>query len=60
MESDTTYKKGETISPEESLDESITNTKDCGKYDKSFTNKPEQSVTTNQDYSKSVEYCYYQ
>ena len=52
MESDTTDEKGETVSPKESSDESITNTKDC---DKSSTNTPEQSVTSNHDCGKSVE-----
>ena len=55
MESDTTDKKGETISPKESSEESVTDTKDCEKSDKSITNKPEQSFTSNQDYGKSEE-----
>ena len=55
VESDTTDEKGETVSPKESSDESITNTKDCGKSDKSSTNTLERSVTSNQDCGKSVE-----
>ena len=38
VESDTTDVKGETVSPKESSDNSITNTKDSGKSDKSSTN----------------------
>ena len=55
MESATTDKKGETVSPKESSDKSITNIKDYDKSDKSSTSTPKRPVTSNQDCGKSVE-----